>query len=570
MSNFFKRIFHYSNKIRVVILNFIFWVILLLGIYYGTQGVDDFPKGETLLIQPGIISDTVGEEELLTIFMSGADELPSYTLTADIVFALESAAFDKDIENVILDLDALISVGYASSEEIGYALDMFKNSGKKVYAYASFYSQEQYYLASFADEISMDPYGELSIDGLGVYRNYWKNLLDRYHIDVNIFRAGDYKSYVEPYISDSMSAEVKSQNLKWMNSVWDGFISDIELNRNINPLTLNNYFSDRVSLLKKYDGDSAIFSSEVGFVDFLETRDKFFDKFYEFYNLEDYISEKSTSLTSGTKVGVLNIEGAITYADNNPGSVSALDIEAVLDNFMYDDYSGLIVRINSGGGGVYASEIIRRKVEEVAEYMPVVISMGDVCASGGYWIATAGNMILTNNRTITGSIGVFGMMFGLENTLDKQLGVKSDGVSTTPYAEQFSYTRNISQESAEIFQLGVDNTYKKFLNLVSESREIELSKLESIAGGRVWSGEQALEFGLADYEGGLTEAKGLFFEDLETDDIEFVTLEGEFSIFEQIYSEISNIKALPQLSVLEEVELFDRIKDPKNIYAFWY
>lgn len=571
MSNFFKSLFNISNKVRIVLTNLIFWVILLLVVYYATRGVEEGTKGETLLIQPGIISDTVGEEELITLFMSGADELPYYTLLDDIIFAITNAANDSDITDIILDLDALSSVGYASAEEIGKAIDYFKKSGKMVYAFSAFYNQSQYYLASFADEISMDPYGEFSIDGIGVYRNYWKNLLDKYSIDVSVFRAGEYKSYVEPYISNVMSNEVKEQNLTWMNSLWSGFMDDINKNRDVNTNTMAQYFSNRVELLKSYNGDNAKFSKSEGFIDNLETRLEFFNKFYDFYNLSDYVVDNR--VFSGKKsVGILNIEGTITYGDNNPGSVSAVEIEGILDDFIFNanDWDGLIIRINSGGGGVFASEIIRRKVSEVSEYMPVIISMGDVCASGGYWIATAGDKIYADSRTITGSIGVFGMVYGLEDTLENFLGVNNDGVSTTPYAEKSSLTKNISDESADIFQLSVDNTYNQFTTLVSESRGLDIDEVKEIAGGRVWSGIQGVKHGLVDTIGGLEQAKLYFKENFGTSDIQFNKLEGETSIFEQIYTEVTNINFLPPLKAVEEVKVFDRINDPKNIYAMWY
>lgn len=570
MFNFLKRLFRLSNKIRIIIINIIFWTILILVIYYSGSGAGDVLDGDTLLIQPGgVISDSHGEEDFLNIFISGNKDLPQNTLLRDILYAFKSAGDDPGIKRVLLDLDFLSSVGYASLEEIGTAISVFRGKGKKVYAYSSFYNQSQYYLASFADEISMDSYGDFSIDGLSVYRNYWKELLDRYNIEVNVFRAGDYKSYVEPYISKSMSGVVKDQNLRWMNSLWSGFMQNIVQNRDVSPFTISRYFEDRVSLLKEYNGDNALFSYKEGFIDILESRTQFFNKFDDIYSFTDYISAKKTP-SSSNKVAIVHLEGTITYSDQGSGYISAIDTEAILDNVLNDNMDGLIVRINSGGGGVFASEIIRRKIEQISEFIPVIISMGDVCASGGYWIATAGDEIYADERTITGSIGVFGMVLGLENTMEKHFGVYQDGVSTTPYASKPSLTKNISDEYAKIFQLSIDNTYRKFINIVSSSRNIDITILENLAEGRVWSGLQAADNGLVDYIGGLNEAMEYFTNESGKKNVEFIFMENEASIFEKLYTEFSNIALLPSLEAIKEVTLFERIDDPKNMYALWY
>lgn len=563
-SSIFKKISHLSNSIRVGLINFVFWAIVIGVIYFSGSGATEISSGDTLFIQlSGVVTDSPAEEEVFALLTDDGSGIPKNTLLRDVLFALDQAKYDSVINQVVLDLDYLTYVGLASAEEIGKALKRFKESGKNIYAYSSFYNRGQYYIASFADKISIDPYGEVSIDGISIYRNYWKEALDKYDVDVQIFRAGDYKSYVEPYLSTSMSNRVKEQNLKWMNSVWDGYLQHVCENR-VMPLTeLNDYFNNRLSLMKNYQGDGSLLAKKEGFIDDLETKGQFFSKFPNLYSYGDYNIKKRLSLAKNN-IAVVSLEGTITYSDKSPGSISAINSIDLLGRVLAEDFEGLIVRINSGGGGVFASELIRRKVEEVAKKIPVVVSMGDVCASGGYWIATAGDQIFANESTITGSIGVFGMIFGLEDTFKNHLGIYSDGVSTTPNLEPIALSNNISQESGEIFQLGVDATYIKFLDLVGESRKLEMDHLKSIAGGRVWSGLQAKENGLVDSLGGLSEVKEFFGTGAT---LEY--LDEEVNMLNKVFTSISNVVKMPEIKVLEELTLFDKIHDPKNIYALW-
>lgn len=568
MSNIVKKVFSISNKIRVGLINSIFWLAILIVVL--ALNIDSEEKGDTLFIQfSGEVLETPREDEFFELLGAKDFNLPENTLLRDVVTSIKLAVSDKNINNIVLDLDYLSSIGLAGAGEIGEAVMEFRDSGREVFAFSSMFDRNSYYLASYATGISMDPMGEVDIRGLSVYRNYWKNILDRYSVDVKVFRAGKYKSYVEPYISSSMSTGVKEQNLLWMDSIWSTYMEQVTENRGMERNSLDSYFNSRAELTRHYRGDSGELSLNEGFVDRLETKSGFYSRFPSLYSYMDYLKSKKNG-GSGMKIGVISLEGTITYSDSSAGYISAVDTEQILDRVLLEDFDGLIVRINSGGGGVFASEIIRRKIKEIGESIPVVISMGDMCASGGYWIATASDYIFAEPVTITGSIGVFGMIFGIEKSLEDNFGIITDGVTTTPGLEPVTLTKNISLENEEIIQLGVDNTYSNFLNLVSESRNIDIDDLASIAEGRVWSGKQALDLGLVDSTGSLNDALEYFGKDVDV-----VYLDSDLSIINRVISAITGISGgrisvIGDIKAVKEIDMLNRVRDPKNIYALWY
>ncbi|MGL1893938.1 MAG: signal peptide peptidase SppA [Spirochaetaceae bacterium] len=566
MINIIKKISKVSNKIRIGIINAVFWAIvisiILFSGYSGTKST-----GNILLIQPsGTISETPGQGDILSMLSSRDLQLPATTLLKDILLSINIAATDSDISAIVLDLDFLTTIGFAQMEEIGNSLEEFKISGKQIYAYSSFYKQGHYYLASFADQISMDPFGEVSFTGISVYRNYWKETLDKYNVEVQVFRAGEYKSYVEPYLSTSMSSDVKRQNLVWMNDMWDNYTNKVRTNIGLSEENFNLFTNNKLSLVKKYSGDNSLLALEEGYVDVLETRSEFFNQFSEMNYFTDYLEGKKNR-TNNMKIAVVTLEGNIVYSEGY-NTIDAVETEALLDSIDLNEYEGLVIRINSGGGSAYASEIIRRKIQAIAQSIPVVISMGNMCASGGYWIATAGDIIFADRTTITGSIGVFAMIFGLEETLEELLSVHNDGISTISSNNNISPTKNISAESAKIYQLNVENTYLRFLNLVSSSRGIETQTLKNIAGGRVWSGQQALENGLVDNIGGLDDVKNYFIKEFGVKNVGFVDIEQELPLLESLTTNMFNKVKLP--AVISELNMLQEINDPGNIFALWY
>lgn len=546
MKKVISKIYRVSDGIRKVFINTLFWVVVGIIIYSYVSIDRDREKSSNLHIRVGsYIVDQKESGGVLQSLFSTITTDEQVTPLWDIIHTLQLAAKDRSIDRIILDLDNLYGTGFATAEELGRAISDFRESGKEIVVFSSFFNQSKYLIASFADYVVMDPMGEVNFSGLAIRRNYWKEFLDKWKVGVEIFRAGEFKSYVEPYMGSSMSSEVKEQNLTWMNLLWNGLNRSIEENRTFWDDDLYLFNNRRAELLSEYGGDSAYMALDIGLVDELMYRGEFFQQYSSTYHFREYLKANITAPWKD-RVAVITLEGVITYGDNSSGSISAVDVIDLLDEAESDEYSSVIIRINSGGGSAYASEMIRRKVEELNNIKPVIISMGDVTASGGYWIATAGREIYANRTTITGSIGVFGMFISLEKTLE-EFGIESDGVSTSPYNRPNLLNSSLTDENRAVIQLGVDSTYRQFLQLVSESRDISISDLEPICGGRVWAGEQADNFNLIDELGGFNDV-------LSSLDGIPVFLNGERSL---IPHSLQSLMGLTQ---------FD---DPKHIYALY-
>lgn len=541
-----SKIYNISNGIRKVFINTLFWIVVFVIIYSIFSQGGEKVKSSTLYVRVGSYITDKKSDDLLDSFVSSMGVDDEVTPLWDILHTLDLAANDRSIKKVILDLDALYGTGFATAEEIGKAILSYKMSGKEIVTYSSFYNQSKYLIASYTDRIIMDPMGEVSFSGISISRNYWKEFLDRWKIDVDVFRAGEFKSYVEPYLENTMSEQVKEQNLSWMNMLWDFYNDELLSNREIFNSELDMFNSNRAELLSLYSGDSGLMATSINLVDDLLYRESFLNSEGTLYDYRDYLN-RSINAPWKSRVAVITIEGVITYGDNSSGSVSALDVVRQLDESLLDDYDSVLIRINSGGGSAFASEVIRRKIVEVKKQKRVIISMGDTAASGGYWISSAGDRIFASQSSITGSIGVFGMMLSFDKAL-AEFGINSDGISTTPYFNPNPFNSSLSEESRKVLQIGVDTTYRQFLNLVSESRNITLSNLEPISGGRVWSGSQVLEYGLIDEIGGVVDALN-YLEGVP------VFLQGETTL---IPSSISSFIGGLQLD------------DPKNIYALYY
>ena len=563
-----KKLFKISNNVRVIILNTLFWGLVIFMIFALFVGRDQEEKGDVLYIsfsdsvvespQVDSISDIITSKEL-----SGSSD----TLLRDVLNAIKLAIDDRGINAIVLDLDYLVYIGRGSVEEIGSLLDEFKDVGGLVYAFSSFYAGAQYELATYGTNVVMDPFGELELTGISNYRVYYKDAFDKFGIHANVFRAGEYKSYVEPYIRSDMSDVVKKQNLLWMNELWSRSLDKIAENRKMEKSQIIEFTTNRPKMLKRYFNETPKMLKGEGFIDELQTRDYFFRQFDSLYDYMDYLSDKK-SIIPKKKIGVITIEGTITESDSGAGSVSSMDILDNIDTAYFDDsIKGVIVRINSGGGGVFASEEIRRALEELKEEKPVIVSMGDVCASGGYWIATAGDKIFADSATITGSIGVFSLSFNGEKFLENYLNIHSDGVSTSPY-NMGDLTRGNSKEYEEILQMSVDETYHKFLALVAVSRNKPMEKIEKIAGGRVWTGSRAKKLFLVDSIGGILDAKKYLNMKFGVNESELVFIDTEKPLWDTLLDSATS-GMVKEPKILENLSLFDRINDPKKVYAIW-
>ena len=442
----------------------------------------------------------------------------------DLLRAIEAARDDKNIERVLLSLDNLQPAGMASTREVAQALGGLRASGKQVVAFGEGITQAQYLLAAQADEIYLDPMGGLMLEGLARYRQYFRTALqDKLGVDMHLFRVGEFKSAAEPYILDAASPEAKEADLYWMNDLWQRYLADIGAARKLDPAQLAAQIDALPEGIEAAGGDIARHALEMKLVDGLKTREEL-DQLLTERGLADEDDEhgfRSVSLggylahldgrrlpiDKRPQVAVVVAEGEITGGEQPAGSIGGVSTAALLRQVRDDEHvQAVVLRVDSPGGEVFASEQIRREVEQLkAAGKPVVVSMGDLAASGGYWISMNADRIYADPSTITGSIGIFGMFPNFTRTLDK-IGVHTDGVSTTRIAGAFDVSRPLGPQVGRVVQAVIDKGYADFTGKVADARGKSVEQVDEVARGRVWSGSQAKERGLVDEMGNLGQA----------------------------------------------------------------
>ncbi|MDR1864066.1 MAG: signal peptide peptidase SppA [Bacteroidales bacterium] len=431
-----------------------------------------------------------------------------------ILSAIRNAKDDSRIKGVYLNLTT-VSAGYATVEEIRNALADFKESGKFIVSYSDFYTQKAYYLASIADRIYMNPMGDFPLKGIGSQVLFLKNAMEKLDIEAEIIRHGKFKSAVEPWMQDRMSHESREQTRTYINAIWDWVADGIAGARSLDKQQMNEW----IDRLEVFEARSAMTK---GLLDGLTYEDEVLKELAEyseagseenpsFVSLSDYIKEHeraSMPATSVDKIAVIFAEGDIVMGS---GHVSESITSGGLTNSIREarqdsSVKAIVLRINSGGGSALASEIISREVRLAADVKPVIASFGDVAASGGYYIATQADIIVADPTTITGSIGVFGIIPNFRNFMDKKLGLTFDGVTTHRYSDAGNPMRPLSAEERTILQKHVENIYDTFLVRVSTGRNMPKETVDEMGQGRVWSAVDAKRLGLIDRFGGLNEA----------------------------------------------------------------
>ncbi|NAW87934.1 signal peptide peptidase SppA [Photobacterium halotolerans] len=514
----------------------------------------------------------------------------------DIVDTIRAAAKDDRITGLILNLKSMPETNLTKLRYIAKAIEEFKQAGKPVYATGDHYRQSQYYLASFADKVFMSADGGVMLTGYGSYSLYYKTLLDNLDVTTHVFRVGTYKSFVEPYTRDNMSDAAREANTAWLNQMWDAYTQDVARNRRIHVSVLNPEVKDLVAELKSVEGDFARLSQKMGLVDQLVSRTQLRQTFIkEFgsdgdhgFNQISYYDYQPTVGSpfepSNNGIAIVVASGAIVDGQQGQGRVggdttAALLREARLD----DDIKAVILRVDSPGGSAFASEIIRNEVDALKlAGKPVVVSMSSLAASGGYWISSSASEIIAQPTTITGSIGIFGMLATFEKGLEN-IGVHSDGVGTTPFAG-IGITRGLPDDVAEIFQLGIENGYQRFISLVSENRHISLEETDKIAQGRVWTGQDALKRGLVDRLGDFDDAivSAAKLAKLDSYDIRWIDLplspmeqflqdmtsETSARIGMAISAQLPNVFTPALRHITTDITNMNNFNDPKGQYAF--
>ncbi|CAK5462589.1 signal peptide peptidase SppA [Escherichia coli] len=434
----------------------------------------------------------------------------------DIVNTIRQAKDDRNITGIVMDLKNFAGGDQPSMQYIGKALKEFRDSGKPVYAVGENYSQGQYYLASFANKIWLSPQGVVDLHGFATNGLYYKSLLDKLKVSTHVFRVGTYKSAVEPFIRDDMSPAAREADSRWIGELWQNYLNTVAANRQIPAQQVFPGAQGLLEGLTKTGGDTAKYALENKLVDALassaeieKTLTKEFgwsktDKNYRAISYYDYALK--TPADTGDSIGVVFANGAIMDGEETQGNVGGDTTAAQIRDARLDPkVKAIVLRVNSPGGSVTASEVIRAELAAArAAGKPVVVSMGGMAASGGYWISTPANYIVANPSTLTGSIGIFGVITTVENSLDS-IGVHTDGVSTSPLAD-VSITRALPPEVQQMMQLSIENGYKRFITLVADARHSTPEQIDKIAQGHVWTGQDAKANGLVDSLGDFDDA----------------------------------------------------------------
>lgn len=525
------RLFHFLWMLVSGFLKLIVIVVVLGGFvlaWFALRG------GRTMIVEnntplvlapSGALVEQLDEDPGQRIIENLNGTPPSQSSLRELIDALETAKDDKRIPFAVLKLDGLDDAGLPQLDELVAAMKDFRAGGKKIIAWSPSYEQAYYYAAAQADEVVLDPMGSLSMEGFSTYGNYFKDGLDKLGVDVHVFRVGEYKSAVEPFTRNDMSPEARSANLDWLGDLWKVYGKGVAEGRKLPPTAADDYVRKFADGLEQYGGDAAAYAKASGLVTSVETLSEFRKRMGAIVGMDDdtgsfrqihyldYLAavggEEARRKRADGKdtVALVVVQGEIVDGSGQPGQAGGDVIADLLDEARRDDdVSAVVLRVNSPGGSVWASEQIRRAVDNLkADGKPVVASMSTVAASGGYWISMDADQIWAHDSTVTGSIGIFGMIPTIDRGLAK-LGVHTDGVGTTPLAGAFAIDRPLSPEVGRIIQAQIDKGYRDFIGGVAKARDMPVDKVNEIARGRVWSGAHAKEIGLVDDIGGLQQA----------------------------------------------------------------
>ncbi|ELJ3844546.1 signal peptide peptidase SppA [Escherichia coli] len=603
IAGFFKWTWRLLNFVREMVLNlfFIFLVLVGVGIWMQVSGGDSketASRGALLLDISGVIVDKPDSSQRFSklsrqLLGASSDRLQENSLF-DIVNTIRQAKDDRNITGIVMDLKNFAGGDQPSMQYIGKALKEFRDSGKPVYAVGENYSQGQYYLASFANKIWLSPQGVVDLHGFATNGLYYKSLLDKLKVSTHVFRVGTYKSAVEPFIRDDMSPAAREADSRWIGELWQNYLNTVAANRLIPAQQVFPGAQGLLVGLTKTGGDTAKYALENKLVDALASSAEIekaltkefgwskTDKNYRAISYYDYALK--TPADTGDSIGVVFANGAIMDGEETQGNVGGDTTAAQIRDARLDPkVKAIVLRVNSPGGSVTASEVIRAELAAArAAGKPVVVSMGGMAASGGYWISTPANYIVANPSTLTGSIGIFGVITTVENSLDS-IGVHTDGVSTSPLAD-VSITRALPPEAQQMMQLSIENGYKRFITLVADARHSTPEQIDKIAQGHVWTGQDAKANGLVDSLGDFDDAVAKAAELAKVKQWHLEYYVDEPTFFDKVMDNMSgSVRAMlpdafqvmlpaPLASVASTVksesDKLAAFNDPQNRYAF--
>jgi protease-4 len=504
---------------REFFINAMFVLFLLVIVVLLLAGPDrvNIPDTVALVIAPkGSVVEQSSRTASVTDLL-GASDLADEAVLRNIVTALKRARNDDRVQLVVLKLGDLVGISPAHLEAIGAALAATREAGKEMIAIGDYYTQSQYYLASFADAVYMHPMGQIGLSGLGIFQNYYRELLDKLKINVHVFRAGTYKAAMEPYMLTAMSDEARENNRELLNVLWADYLETVSSNRNIEPAVLERFIEEPDVVLEGAGGDLARAALEHGLIDELLSRDELRNRLiakvgeddgsYRAIGIGDYLrGTADDAVKSADQIGVVVASGMILPGEQPRGRVGGDTLSRLIREARLDDQiKALVLRVDSPGGSPIASELIRQELE-LAQISgkPVVASMAGVAASGGYWISATADEIWAAPTTVTGSIGVFAPLPTFEGLME-EIGINRDGVATHELAGM-GVLNGIGPPLDRFLQITVDNTYRQFVNLVARGRDMLPEEVDAVGQGRVWSGADAKDRGLVDELGQLDDA----------------------------------------------------------------
>lgn len=497
------------------------FLLLFFGLLYAALSFTPRPaaaisSGALLLDLDGTIVEQPAEVDAFALLSSPDDRPKEYRLS-DIVVALDAAKDDAKVKAVVLNLDGFMGGGQVALARVGKALDAVRAAKKPVLAFSTVYTDDSYQLAAHAGEIWGDSLGGVAIAGPGGSRLYYKGLIDRLGVNPHVYRVGTYKSFVEPFTRTEQSPEAREANIALSAALWESWRQDVGKARA--KAKLAAYVADIAAAARAAGGNLAKAAQGAGLIDRLGDEAQFGDRVAEiagqpaqdkdgdFATIDFAAYVKARRPANDGQIGVLTIAGDIVDGEAGPGTAAGDTISDLLSTALAErKLKALVVRVDSPGGSVMASEKIRAAILAAkADGLPVVVSMGNVAASGGYWVSTPADVIFAEPDTITGSIGVFGILPSFEGTLAK-IGVTTDGNATTPLSGQPDLAGGTTPQFDAVMQLGVEDIYRRFVGLVAQSRKKSPQQIDTIAQGRVWDGGTARQIGLVDRFGGLEEA----------------------------------------------------------------
>ena len=594
------RILEGVRRVLHLILLLVIFGFILAALHTSIPSV---PHTAALVIAPeGEIVEQLASDPVRRAFGQASGGPAPETLLRDLTDAIAAAKSDERIKLIVLDLGSLDSSGLSKLQEIGAALREFRAAGKRVVAAADSLDQTQYYLAAQAGEVYLDPMGLVYLDGFSYYRMFLKDAIDKLGVDVNVFRAGTYKSFTDQFSRNDMAPSEREETSVWLESLWNAYQQDVTRARSLPAGALNEFVAQEPAALSAVNGDAAKLALQRGLVTALKSRRQMADELkvlvgededthsFNAIGMNQYLAsvrgKHVLKSKSDSKVGIVVASGEILDGHQPPGTIGGESTADLLRQARYDNtVKAVVLRVDSPGGSMFASEQILREVQTLRKAgKPVVVSMSTYAASGGYYISAAANQIFASPTTLTGSIGVFSVVPTFQHTLEK-FGVKVDGIGTTPLAGDMRSDRTLTPARRQILQSSVDHAYAEFLRRVGDGRKKAVEDVDKIAQGRVWAGIDAQRIGLVDHLGGLKDATDAAAKLAELGpDYSVDYIEPELNLREALLMQLrSETLRMAQLAgiiaprsemervldpMLEQARAVARLNDPRGLYAY--